>query len=328
MRATLIGRLIIIMLLLLGGAFALPALDSPASTVMADEGKDKNAQDDDADDSDDEGDDNAGKKDKDDKKNKDNGKDKDNATVITAGEAYIVEAACEFDADADTTTCAFTAIAPDGAKKVVEFDLPEEFVCAEVVGGEYKYVDPDPNTDVTGYQSKGNTDEITLVLDGEVTIGGSATYWMKAANAVFPVTGPGLDCGSAGAASFELQTTPEATATVTTGELVVLIYTCASVPEDTTDYDWFGACDDQGGVHELALAPVSEVAVDPVTMQTDESGDATFADLEPGLYSLKLTEETWCKAVSDNVDAEGNVIIEAGARTTVYGFVCEGKPAS
>jgi hypothetical protein len=63
-------------------------------------------------------------------------------------------------------------------------------------------------------------------------------------------------------------------------------------------------------------------------METDASGDATFADLEPGLYSLEMAEGTWCKAVSDNVDAEGNVIIEAGARTTVYGFICEGKPAA
>lgn len=164
-------------------------------------------------------------------------------------------------------------------------------------------------------------------------------------------TGLGLDCdgttagaqtvsGSTGAtaeatAEFELQTTPvsggitpQATARATTGELVVLICTCADVPEDTAGFDWFGLCDSEGGVYGLSLAPVIETSVEPMTMTTVASGDATFPDLEPGLYSLEMAEGTWCKAVSDNVDAKGSVTIEAGARTTVYGFVCEGKPAT
>jgi hypothetical protein len=108
--------------------------------------------------------------------------------------------------------------------------------------------------------------------------------------------------------------------------LVVLTYLCSDVPEDRTEYDWFGLCDPEGGVHGLKLAPVSEFAVEPQLVDTDASGDITFDSLEPGLYSLELAEGIWCKAFSDNVDPEGNVIIEAGQRTTVYGFICEGKP--
>lgn len=322
MRATIIGRFLL-SLLLLGGMLAVTFPAGPDSTIAAAQGKSDEKK-------------KENPSDKDDKEKKDKkDKQKDTGAAITASADYVVEVECDYDEGAGTTTCTFTAVAPEGAKKIVEFDLPQDAVCAEVVGGEYKYVDPDPNTNVTGYQSKGNTDVITLVLDGEVTVEGTTTFWMKAANEVFPVTAPGLGC--TGAATFTLQVTPgsaqptpEPTATEvpTTGELVVLVYTCADVPEDTTDYDWFRLCNSEGGVHGLELAPVSEVAVDPVTMETDASGDATFADLEPGLYSLKPAGTTWCKAVSDNVDAEGNVIIEAGARTTVYTFVCEGKPAS
>lgn len=317
MRIISIGRLLA-MLLLLGGMLAAPVFDAHVTTVMADEDKNESGK-------------NEGKDEKKDKKEKDNGKkDKDdkndNGPAITPSDGYEVDVACEYDANADTTTCTFAAIAPKDAKKIVAFDLPEDAVCAEVVGGEHKFVDPNPNTDVTGYESKGNTNVITLVLNGEVSVEGTTTYWMKAADVVFPVTAPGIDCTDT--ATFTLETEPTATAPATTGVLDVFVYTCTDVPADTTDYDWFRLCDSEGGVHPLSLEKVSETAVEPLMMETDASGDAAFPDLEPGLYALEMTETTWCKAVSDNVDADGNVIIEAGQRTTVYGFVCEGKPAS
>jgi hypothetical protein len=310
-------------LLLIGGMLAVTIPDMPGSGVVRAQGNSDGKKDDKANDR-------PGKekkdKDKQDKDDKDNG----NGPVISGDGGYRVEVACDNDDDG-TSTCTFTGVVPDGGKKINHLDVPEEAICAEVVGGEYKYVDDDPHTGVTGYQTKGNNDTVTLVLDGHAVPAGTATYWLKAANNILPVTGPGIDCGSG--MTSGLPTTPEGAApTVTpapeTGELVVLVYTCADVPEDTTDYDWFRLCDSEGGVHQLALAPVSEVAVEPMTTSTDDSGDATFTDLEPGLYTLEMTDVAWCKAVSDSVDAEGNVIIEQGQRTTVYSFICEDQPAA
>lgn len=325
MRIVIGRRLMIALLFLLGGALAAPAIDTPNVDVAAQgqgQGKAKGQGTD---------------KEKDHKEKKEKKEKEARGPGITQSEGYRVEVGCEYDDGEDTSTCTFTGVVPEGAKKLNQLDVPAETVCAEVVGGEYKNVDPDPNTGVTGYQTKGSSDTVTLVLAGKVDPSGTATYWIKAASAILPAPGAGLSCGDGTTATFELQTTPgsadmapqaTATPTATTGELVVLLYTCGDVPEDTTGFDWFQSCNSEGGVHELALSPVSEVAVTPQTTETDASGDATFTDLEPGLYSLEMTEITWCKAVSDNVDAEGNVIIEAGQRTTVYGFMCEGIPAS
>ena len=310
-------------LLLLGGMLAVTVPATPLTSVTVAQGK-----------SDDKKDENASDKADKDKEKKDKKDKKDKAVTIDRS-PYRVEVACDYDDAAGTSTCTFTGVVPDGGKKINHLDVPAATICADVLGGEFKPIEDDPHTGVTGYQTKGSTDTVTLVLEGEAVPEGTATYWLKAANAIMPASGPGLGCAQA--ATFVLETTPEsaeptaeptATTAPTTGELVVLVYTCTNVPEDTTDFDWFRLCDSEGGVHQLSLAPVSEVAVEPVTMQTDESGDATFPDLEPGVYTLELTETTWCKAVSDNVDAQGNVIIDAGARTTVYTFVCEGKPAS
>lgn len=355
MRIRIIGQLLAAVLLL-GGMLVTPVLDLPVTHVVADEGKDESGQNE-KDDKDEKKDDKEKEDDKDKHKDKDKDEDKDKddddrgGAAITGGENYMVDVECEYDEESGTTTCTFTGVAPEGGKDVSHVDLPEDEVCAEVVDGDYEYVDPDPNTRVTGYKSRGSEGTFTLVLDGEVVVEGTATYWFKTGDGVFPATGPGLTCGETTTqaqtasdsteataeptAAFELQTTPGSQVTPgaeetsgETGELLVDIYTCTDVPDDTTGYDWFGMCDPEGGVHQFELAPVSEVAVEPQTAESDASGDVTFADLEPGMYRLVMTDVSWCKAVSDNVDAESNVIIEAGQRTTVYGFVCDGKPAS
>jgi len=51
---------------------------------------------------------------------------------------------------------------------------------------------------------------------------------------------------------------------------------------------------------------------------------ATFASLDPGAYRLDLTGIDWCHAESDNVDASGDVVVEAGAEATVWIFTCTG----
>lgn len=84
-----------------------------------------------------------------------------------------------------------------GAKDVSHVDVPEAAVCAEVVGGDYEYVSPDPNTGVTGFKSKGGRGTLTLVLAGEVRVDGTATYAIKSGDGVFRVDGPGLVCDAA-----------------------------------------------------------------------------------------------------------------------------------
>lgn len=311
------------MMLLLGSMLVMPALHLPTTyeTVAQGRGDDKKS---------DTAKENQADKDKKAKEEEQDKGNRGNAAITGTGD-YAVEVACDYDDGAGTSTCSFTGIVPDGGKKINHLDVPEDAMCAEVIGGEYTYVEDDPHTAVTGYQTKGSNDTVTLVLDGHVVPAGPVTYWLKAANNILPVTGPGIECGEP--RGFQIQTTPEAAAPTATpqsqtGELRVLIYTCADVPDDTTDYDWFRLCDSEGGVHGLELTRISEVAVEPVMTRTDDSGDASFTGLEPGLYALEMTDGAWCKAVSDNVDAEGNVIIEAGQRTTVYGFACEENAAA
>lgn len=273
-----------------------------------------------------------GKEDKDDKKEKDDQKDKKEkkdkkdkgGPEVSETEGYMVNVVCQFDEAAGTTTCAFTGIAPEGASDVGHVDLPEEAVCSEVVGGDHEYVDPDPNTRVTGYKSRGKEGTFTLVLQGEVVPGGTTTYWFKTGDGVFPAPGPGLVCepGSLSGADDGTPAAP-ATATVSTGELVVMVYGCATIPTDSATFDWFGECDPASEPHNFVLELLHEHAGPPTTTDSDGSGNARFGELEPGLYSLEMTDVGWCHATSDNVNDNGKVIVEAGGRTTVWIFTCE-----
>ena len=246
---------------------------------------------------------------------------------MVAAAAYAVEVQCEFDVDAGSSTCTFTGIAPPDAKDIGHVDLPQEEVCAKVTGGDFEYVDPDPNTRVTGYKSTGSEGVFTLVLEGEVTTAGTATYWFKTGDGVFPASGPGLYCEEP-PAEFVLNPTQEPVAenspvNGTSGSLLINIYACSNVPEDAASFDWFGQCNSEGGVHEFVLSAVDEVAMEPVRRSSDASGDVAFDSLEPGLYSLEMVDAKWCRAVSDSVTAEGHVAIEADQQTTVWGFICQ-----
>lgn len=317
-------RLAAILLMVAGSLAFLPADTYPLSVAAQGEGeKKKNGEDK----KNNQGDNKSKDKNKKEDKDKDKGPKNDNDGEVVAAVAYAVDVQCEYDEDAVSTTCSFTGVAPPDAKDVSHVDLPQEEVCAEVTDGTFEYVDPDPNTGVTGYKSRGSEGSFTLVLDGEVTAAGTATYWFKTGDGVFPATGPGLSCEQA-SAEFVVQTpeeTAEETAVVTdgTGALLVDIYSCTAVPEDTTSFDWFGECDPEGGVHDFTLAPAGAGAVEPLSQASDGSGNTSFNTLDPGLYSLELVGAKWCHAVSDNVDAKGQVAIEAGERTTVWGFICE-----
>jgi hypothetical protein len=317
----MIARLLVL-LLLAGSVLVAPPVGIPATQAVAqDDGGDDDKED-------------EGKEDKDDDKNE--GEGNGDHSGISETDEYTVEVDCQFDESADTTTCTFTGNAPEGASDVSHVDLPEEAVCAEVVGGEHEFVDPDPNTRITGYKSKGSEGTFSLILEGEVTTSGTTTYWFKTGDGVFPAPGPDLQCGAA-AREFELAATPGQTeeagdagttasppaASQDTGDLQVTVYSCADVPEDTTGFDWFGECDLATDAHQFTLTFISETPGDPLTTESDESGNAGFEELQPGVYTLEMTDTNWCHATSDNVDAEGNVTIETDKRTTVWIFTCD-----
>jgi hypothetical protein len=270
-------------------------------------------------------------------KSKDNkGKSKDKEKEKNAGEqvetvpaaGYAVAVDCR--PAGDTTTCDVTATAPAGAKKVNFVQAPAAAICADVVETDAKFSDPDPHTHITGYTSRGSRASLSLVLEGEVTVAGTTTWWIKAANNVLPVEGPGLACethaATAPTVTVAFDVTPAATEAPATGTVTVDVLTCGEVPADTTGFDWFGAC--QPGANparNFALAPGDDSAP-PVTATTNASGAATFAEVAPGNYRLDLVDGSWCHANADRVTADSEVVVEAGATSTVWIFLCD-RPA-
>ena len=247
-------------------------------------------------------------------------------TVPVAG--YVVAVDCHLAEDGATTTCDIAATAPEGGKKVTFLQVPTETLCAGVVETTAKLADPDPKTHVAGYASHGSDAALSLTLDGPVTTAGTATYWIKAGGDVFPVEGPGLRCDLAAApagaeATVTFSVDATATPSPTTGTITVEVLSCAGVPTDPTDFDWFGACPPGADPpRDFTLAPSDDSAA-PVTASTDAAGEATFADLAPGKYRLDLVDGSWCHAVSDSVTADSEVAVEAGATSTVWIFVCD-----
>jgi hypothetical protein len=125
--------------------------------------------------------------------------------------------------------------------------------------------------------------------------------------------------------TLELDVTPAATETPSTGTVAVAVLSCGEVPADTAGFDWFGACPPGADpAREFSLAPSDDSAA-PVTATTDDAGEATFADVAPGDYRLDLVDGSWCHAVSDRVTADSEVVVEAGATSTVWIFVCDGN---
>lgn len=277
-----------------------------------------------------------GNKDKD-KEKKDKDKGKGNSTVEPAA-PYRVEVSCSPDEAADQTVCTFTGVAPEGAKKVGHVDLPAADVCTTVLGGDADYVDPDPNTGVVGYKSKGGGGVFSLILEGEVAPGGTATYWVKAGPGVFPATGPGLVCGPAspsGAAvsaevnvtgTFATPATPATAAAAPAGGTVAVhTYACAADVDPAT-VDWFGACRPGVPGVRFTLSPADLAQPAPVgDGVTEPNGEIRFEGLIPGSYELDAPDVVWCHAESDNVNARGEVVVDSGAVVSVWIFLCDSE---
>jgi hypothetical protein len=235
-------------------------------------------------------------------------------------EPFRVEVLCEFSPAAGVTECAFTGMPPAGYAGPAVFLVPVELACAAVVGGQYAYAAPDPVIGLNGFRPTGSEGWLTLDLDGVVTPSGTATYWFQTPSGVVPATGPGLACAPAPTAPAP---TPQPTSTVTpvptTGSLLVRTLACVGVPEDRSGYDWFGQCDRL--TYHLAPAGM-QVTPPPVP---NVPAEALFEDVPPGTYELEAMGFTWCHAESDNVNSDSQVIVAAGARTTVWIFLCQGS---
>jgi hypothetical protein len=274
-----------------------------------------------------EGDDDDG----DDDNDRDNEEENDNraenrgndesAEPVAPTVGYTVTVMCDYDSAADQTACTFQGQTPQGAQDISHVDIPDTAVCADVIGGEYEAVDPDPNTGVTGFKSRGSTGQLTLILAGEVTVGGSATYWIKAADRVFPVTGPGLQCDGA-TPTAAIATPPAEPGSSEAGSLVITVAECPSEPTDDDDFDWYGECQAGPSDHRFQLTDRASGRELELVPTVSNDGLVIYAPLTPGEYELEPADGSWCHAESDNVTSEGYVVIEDQRVTSVWFFYC------
>jgi hypothetical protein len=113
----------------------------------------------------------------------------------------------------------------------------------------------------------------------------------------------------------------------TTGTILVIAFDCpAGVNPNSAD--WFATCTNVSSGVTFRLMMNGAPADSATTGTTDDQGNLTFGNLDPGTYHL--TEETgdWCHAESDNVDENGDVIVGVSERSTVWIFHCPPALAS
>lgn len=89
---------------------------------------------------------------------------------------YLVAVSCAYVPAADQSTCGFVGITERGIGDIDAIVVSEATICAPVTGGVYADA-VDPATGGTGYGSPAEAGGIvTLILDGEVTTSGTATF--------------------------------------------------------------------------------------------------------------------------------------------------------
>jgi hypothetical protein len=98
------------------------------------------------------------------------------------------------------------------------------------------------------------------------------------------------------------------------GDLVVIKYWC-----DGAIYDE-AHCELYGGGADFSVE-ASNGAGDPIYFTTGWDGTAQLF-LNAGAYTLTETDRQWCKAKSDQVDADGNLVVYDGQTSYVTVFNC------
>ncbi len=318
MRIALLLRPLLVALLLFGGTMAILVINPLEVAVAGDNDNDNDDDNSGRGNNDDEDDDKGsrGRGNDDDKKPK-----KNNTQEVIATEEYQVEVTCE-PASETETTCTFSPVVPENERDVSHLVVPDDLICADVIGGNGTYVDADPNVDVTGYRFTGSG-PYTIVLEGDVSTTGTATYWVKAANGVYPASGSGLACATEDSVT-SLPDSPEATPPTApaTGTIVIEVHACTGLTSESKDVDWFGVCTSESSAHRFLLEPVDEPESQLQAARTADSGVTTFSDLAPGAYDLEDADARWCHAKSDRVNTDGQVVVEAGTTSTVWLFYC------
>jgi hypothetical protein len=112
--------------------------------------------------------------------------------------------------------------------------------------------------------------------------------------------------------------------TDTTGTIVVQKYGCAlPAVKRPANFDWFSNCSPQTtGVRFTISQLVNGQYVPTLAGVTDANGLVKFTNLAPGTYKLQEVGADWCHAESDAVNAQGDVVVTAGKRSSVWIFNC------
>jgi hypothetical protein len=112
--------------------------------------------------------------------------------------------------------------------------------------------------------------------------------------------------------------------TDTTGTIVVEKYGCAlPAVKRPANFDWFANCSPQTtGVRFTISKLVDGQYVPTLAGVTDVNGQLKFGNLGPGTYKLQEVGADWCHAESDAVNAQGDVVVQVGKRSTVWIFNC------
>ncbi|MFL5761909.1 MAG: prealbumin-like fold domain-containing protein [Thermomicrobiales bacterium] len=265
------------------------------------------------DEGDDQGDDNGGGPNQNGKGDEGKGKKKGHEKQVAQAKLYLVAVACQFQDDANATTCLFVGGTENGTGDVTRISIPHDMACAKVTGGSFSTATDDDGGQ--GFTSPDGAQAVTLVISGQVRTSGTASYRVTTANGLFPASGPGLRCG-------EPTTKPTSTElSATSGAVRVIAYKC---PAGTTEQtaDWYAKCTQPAASVTFNVVQTGVSSDNGKTGTTDDKGNVSFTNLAPATYHLTEENGDWCHAESDSVNAQGDVIVRANERSTVWIFHC------
>jgi hypothetical protein len=155
---------------------------------------------------------------------------------------------------------------------------------------------------------------LQLELEGNVVPGKLTTYWVDTDRGRRPASGPAL---------VQVAEEPD-----NAGAIIAEARVCP-IARPQEGYDWFGQCTTPAPDMSFSLSsPNGGDGTLPGTAETNAQGRARFSELAPGAYLLQPEGTLWCYAESDRVDADGNVLVEAGLESHVWSFVCGGPGGS
>ena len=150
---------------------------------------------------------------------------------------------------------------------------------------------------------------MSLTFAGKVTTSGTATYWCETDNGPVPAVGPAL-----------VRDQEEIPADA--GVLIVRAMSC-DVDKPTDGFNWYGQCQRPAGKTWFRLKQLQGTQEDEKqNAETDDEGRRNFRGLAPGTYRLASESKGWCHAECDSADDKGDVLIEAGKRTSLWVFNC------